>query len=112
MNLMKSFTGREQLKGWLELLVLAILQKEPTCGYRLRQRAIDQSNHLFSPVFGRIYPLLATLEKKGLLKSRREAGGTRGQRIYTLTARGEERLILLTTNWKLFSRSMDHILGR
>lgn len=109
---MKTYTGREQLKGWLELVVLAILNKEPTCGYRLRQVAIDQSNHLFAPVFGRIYPLLAGLEKNGLLKSRMEPGGTRGQRIYSITPRGAERLVLLTANWKLFSRSMDRIIAR
>jgi DNA-binding PadR family transcriptional regulator len=108
---MKSYTGREQLKGWLELLVLALLKKEPTCGYRLRQTAIDQSNHLFAPVFGRIYPLLAELEKAGLLKSRPEPGGTRGQKIYAVTPRGEERLLLLTANWKLFSRSMNRVTG-
>jgi DNA-binding PadR family transcriptional regulator len=109
---MKSYTGREQLKGWLELLVLAILKKEPTCGYRLRQTAIDQSNHLFAPVFGRVYPLLAELEKTGLLKSRMEPGGRRGQKIYSITPRGEERLLLLTANWKLFARSMDRIITR
>jgi DNA-binding PadR family transcriptional regulator len=109
---MKSYTGREQLKGWLELLVLAILKKEPTCGYRLRQTAIDQSNHLFAPVFGRIYPLLATLEKTGLLKSNPEPGGKRGQRIYSITPRGEARLLLLAANWKLFSRSMDRVINR
>jgi len=109
---MKSYTGREQLKGWLELLVLALLKKEPTCGYRLRQMAIDQSNHLFAPVFGRIYPLLAELEKSGLLKSRMEPGGRRGQKIYSITPRGEERLTQLTVNWKLFSRSMERIIIR
>ena len=108
---MKSYTGREQLKGLLELLVLAMLKKEPTCGYRLRQTAIDQSNHLFAPVFGRIYPLLAELEKSSLLKSRLEPGGTRGQKIYSITPRGEQRLLLLAANWKLFARSMNRITG-
>jgi DNA-binding PadR family transcriptional regulator len=109
---MKSYTEREQLKGWLELVVLAMLRKEPTCGYRLRQKAIDQSNHLFAPVFGRIYPLLAELEKTGLLKSRMEPGGRRGQKLYSITPRGEERLLLLTANWKRFARSMERIIIR
>jgi DNA-binding PadR family transcriptional regulator len=109
---MKSYEGREQLKGWLELLVLALLKKEPTCGYRLRQTAMDQSNHLFAPVFGRIYPLLAELEKTGFLKSRPEPGGRRGQKIYSITTRGEERLVLLTANWRLFALAMDRITLR
>ncbi len=36
MNVMNSHTEREQLKGWLELLILSLLHHEPTCGYRLK----------------------------------------------------------------------------
>ena len=109
---MNVHTEREQLKGWLELLVLALLHHEPTCGYRLKQLAIDKSNHQFAPAFGRLYPLLAELEKAGLLKSRREPGGTRGQQIYSLTPCGEERLIVLKGKWKRFSKAMDYIATR
>lgn len=109
---MKTYTHREQLKGWLELLVLSLLHHEPTCGYRLRQMAIDKSNHQFSPAFGRLYPLLAEMKKLGLLKKTREPGGTRGQQIYSLTPRGEDRLILLKENWKHFSKAMGYIANR
>jgi len=109
---MNTHSHREQLKGWLELIVLALLHHEPTCGYRLKQLAIDKSNHLFSPAFGRLYPLLAEMEKSGFLKSRREAGGTRGQRIYSLTRMGEERLLVLRENWKKFSAAMSTIANR
>jgi PadR family transcriptional regulator PadR len=109
---MNSFTQREQLKGWLELIVLSILHHEPTCGYRLKKMAIHQSNHQFSPAFGRLYPLLADMEKSGLLKSRKEAGGTRGQTIYSLTHRGEERLTVLKQNWSQFSHAMNRITSR
>ena len=109
---MNAHAEREQLKGWLELLVLALLHHEPTCGYRLKQLAIDKSNHQFAPAFGRLYPLLADLEKAGILKRRREPGGTRGQQIYTLTPRGEERLIVLKKKWKHFSKAMETIATR
>jgi DNA-binding PadR family transcriptional regulator len=107
---MNAHTEREQLKGWLELLTLALLHHEPTCGYRLKQLAIDKSNHQFSPAFGRLYPLLAELEKAGLLKRRREPGGTRGQQIYSLTSRGEERLVILKEKWKRFSTALETIV--
>ncbi len=109
---MNTNSHREQLKGWLELVVLAILHHEPTCGYRLKQLAIHQSDHQFAPAFGRLYPLLAELEKAGMLKSRIEPGKTRRQRIYSLTARGEERLAVLKKNWKLFSHTMSRITSR
>ncbi|MGE4489377.1 MAG: PadR family transcriptional regulator [Kiritimatiellales bacterium] len=108
---MKTDSGREQLKGWLELLVLAALQKEPTCGYRLRQALIDRSDHVFAPAFGRLYPMLAQLEQAGLLKSRKEASGQRELKVYLITARGEERLIQLTVKWKHFARAMSRIAG-
>lgn len=109
---MNSYTHREQLKGWLELVVLAILHHEPTCGYRLRKLAIHQSDRQFSPAFGRLYPLLAELGKAGFLKSHLEPGAVRGQRIYSLTDQGEERLIVLKTNWKYFSKAMNRITTR
>lgn len=109
---MNSHMEREQLKGWLELLVLALLHHEPTCGYRLKQLAIDQSNHQFAPAFGRLYPLLAELRKAGILNCRKDPNGTRGQQIYSLTARGEERLAVLKNNWQHFSKALDYIATR
>jgi len=109
---MNTHSHREQLKGWLELLVLALLHHEPTCGYRLRQMAIDESKHQFSPAFGRLYPLLTEMEKVGLLKSRRDSEGARVRKIYSLTPRGEERLIVLKETWKHFSEAMTHIATR
>lgn len=108
---MKSTESREQLKGWLELLVLASLSREPMCGYRLRQAIMDQSNHVFSPVFGRLYPLLAQLEKAGLLKSRKLTLERREQKIYSITPRGEERVAQLTVEWRHFSRSINRVTG-
>jgi DNA-binding PadR family transcriptional regulator len=108
---MKTYSGREQLKGWLELLVLAALKKEPTCGYRLRQALMDRSDHVFAPAFGRLYPMLSQLEQAGLLKSRKETTGRREQNVYTVTARGEERLIQLTVEWKHFAHAMSRIAG-
>ena len=108
---MNSHSHREQLKGWLELLVLALLHHEPTCGYRLRKLAIDKSKHQFSPAFGRLYPLLTEMEKAGLLKSRREPDG-RSRKIYSLTQRGEKRLTVLKENWKHFSEAMSYIATR
>ncbi|MBC8205580.1 MAG: PadR family transcriptional regulator [Kiritimatiellales bacterium] len=61
--------------------------------------AIDKSNHQFAPSFGRLYPLLADMEKANLLKKRKEPNGTRGQQIYSLTTQGEERLDVLRNNW-------------
>ena len=107
---MNAYTHREQLKGWLELLVLAVLHHESTCGYRLRKRIIEKSGDQFATVFGRLYPLLKDLEQAGLLKSRLETGQPRSRRIYSMTARGEERLKMLKKNWKHFSEAMTWIV--
>lgn len=109
---MNAHAHREQLKGWLELLVLSLLHHEPTCGYRLRQLAIDQSNHEFAPALGRLYPLLADLKKCGLLSVHRETEGKRTRNIYTLTKKGEERRQLLKDRWAAFSKAMTYIAKR
>lgn len=109
---MNSHTEREQLKGWLELLVLAMLHHEPTGGYRLRKRIIEKSSHQFAPALGRLYPLLADLEKSGCLKRRKDPEGTRGQQIYSLTPKGEERLSVLKNSWRHFSKALETIATR
>jgi len=112
MYAMNTHSHREQLKGWLELLVLALLHHEPTYGYRLRQLAIDKSRHQFAPAFGRLYPLLTEMEKSGLLKSRRDSEGARVRKVYSLTRRGEERLTVLKETWAHFSEAMNCIATR
>ena len=91
------------LYGCLETLVLAVLTKEPRHGYALKWTLAEKSKYHIQPVFGRLYPLLATLERRGLIVGSIEpAGSTRVRKVYAITSRGRTRLAFLIQQWNGF----------
>ena len=104
---------RKMLHGCLELLVLGALARQARHGYAIRRDLADRSDAYFTPAFGRLYPLLADLERRGLVRGRNEkAGESRVIRVYTLTARGRQELRFRRTKWKKFSVSVNRVLAR
>lgn len=59
------------VKDDLELIVLAMMLKQPMCGTEIIKTIHNKFGVLLSP--GTIYPLLHSLEKKGLLRCKRSA---------------------------------------
>ncbi|MFG1821506.1 PadR family transcriptional regulator [Microbispora bryophytorum] len=76
-------------------VVLALLAKEPSHGYDLRQRLAAALGPLGDTLnAGQIYVTLTRLEKAGLVVQEREDAPVRGPRrkVYALTASGQERV--------------------
>ncbi|MEU7692713.1 PadR family transcriptional regulator [Microbispora hainanensis] len=76
-------------------VVLALLAKEPSHGYDLRQRLAAALGPLGDTLnAGQIYVTLTRLEKAGLVVQDREDAPVRGPRrkVYALTAAGQERV--------------------
>lgn len=71
------------------LAILGVLAVEPSTGYGIRQSISTTIGHFWSESYGQIYPTLAELEKKGLVRSER-VGGHRI--LYTATPSGMEHL--------------------
>ncbi len=109
---MKRRIDGEMVKGYPDLLILALLNNgDPLHGYLIRQQLIDISNHVLHPSFGRIYPLLAEMEKKSWIKSRTELVGRRRERkVYRMTAKGRTELTRRVKKWQLFSAGIDRLL--
>jgi DNA-binding PadR family transcriptional regulator len=78
--------------------ILALLAKEPTYGYELRQRleaALGPAGGALNP--GQVYVTLSRLERAGLVREERRSGRTpgrkaTGRRLYELTAEGRQRV--------------------
>lgn len=100
---------RTMLHGNAETLVLALLARQPQHGYQIRKELAVRSRHYFQFAFGRLYPLLAEMEQRGLVTSRLVKSG-RARRIFTLTAKGLAELRLRKQKWHKFSEAMDRIL--
>jgi DNA-binding PadR family transcriptional regulator len=68
--------NHELVRGNSETLVLAQLAKGESYGYQMRKDLAACSKHYFQFVFGSLYPLLRTLEKRRLARAQLGGGST------------------------------------
>ena|SRR6266496_5843941 len=102
----------EMLHGNAETLVLALLAEDEGYGYQIRKDLATRSDQYFQFAFGRLYPLLQTLEQRGLAKSRWvKAGRIRKRKHYVITARGLKALAERKRKWRQFSEAMERVLS-
>jgi DNA-binding PadR family transcriptional regulator len=102
---------REQLKGHLDLLLLAVLQGAPRHGYAVIGALRDRSEGTFDLPEGTVYPALHRLEEDGLVSSRWSSEDGRRRRVYRLTAAGATALTAETRAWTEFARGMSAVVG-
>ncbi len=78
------------MKGLLDLIVLQFLNAQPMHGYQIITKIRKSFGVYFGP--STIYPLLATLEKKGYVNSEWNMATERPRKIYKLTNEGNNLL--------------------
>jgi DNA-binding PadR family transcriptional regulator len=79
----------------LEHILLGML-REPATGYALRRDFEQVARHFWSAELSQIYPTLARMERRGWLKSHKEASPVGPpRRVYHRTAAGQRELF----NW-------------
>jgi DNA-binding PadR family transcriptional regulator len=102
---------RKMLHGNAETLVLGLLAENAQHGYQLRKELATRSRHYFQFAFGRLYPLLAAMERRGLVTARwMKAGRSRERRKYAITAKGLAELRTRKQKWRQFSEAMNRLL--
>jgi PadR family transcriptional regulator PadR len=103
---------RKMLHGNAETLVLALLAEDEQYGYQMRKDLATRSHHYFQFAFGRLYPLLAALERRGLVRARWvKAGESRQRKHYEITTKGLAELRERKLRWRQFREAMDRVLG-
>ena len=78
------------MKGLLDLIVLQFLNTQPMHGYQIITKIRKSFGVYFGP--STIYPLLASLEKKGYVNSEWNMATERPRKIYKLTTDGQTML--------------------
>ena len=100
------------LTGTLELIVLQLLEAQPTNGYDLTLRIQTISNDVLNVNAGSLYPALYRLEQRGLLKAAwAESETGRRTKVYSVTAAGRKQLAAQRASWERFSGALQAILG-
>lgn len=102
---------REELKGHLDVLLLAVVAARPAHGYAIVHALRHRSGGAFDLSEGTIYPALHRLERAGLLSSRWASDAPRPRRLYRVTAKGARALKRRTKSWTAFALGVDRVLG-
>lgn len=99
------------LKGVLPIVVLALLTERESYGYELVTRL--QADGLTDISTGTVYPVLARLERDGLIASRLVASSAGpARKYYVPTATGSTELLGSVTAWRALVATVDSVLGR
>jgi len=81
---------RRFAKDFLDLLILQMVEAEPTWGYDIIKKT--EASYKVRLRHGALYPTLNMLEAKGLVKSRKELQKGRVRKIYKITKDGKQLL--------------------
>ncbi len=99
------------LKGNTDILILAMLEREPMYGYQMIKELERSSLGFFRLGEGTLYPALHRLERAGLVVGRWERlPSGQERRYYSLTRKGERRLGEQTSAWARFASAVDLIV--
>lgn len=98
------------LRGLLDICLLAVLENRTVYGYELSERLRD----LGLPVApGSVYPLLARLERQGLVDTEmRPSERGPARKYYALTEQGRQTLRHGRLEWASITSAVDAVLGQ
>ena len=99
------------LKGTLPTLILEVLAKQPSHGYRIAQEIKQSSSGLLEFKEGTLYPALHKLENEGSVESYDGFENGRARRYYRITPAGRKALKNDRAEWQQLSRAVNMILG-
>lgn len=101
----------QQLKGHLDLLLLAVLAEGDNHGYAVIEGLRNSSGDVFDLPEGTVYPALHRLEKSGHLRSKWSQAPGRKRRVYQLTTKGRTALGEQRQGWTEFSSAVSRVVG-
>lgn len=96
----------EMKRGFLQLLVLTLLEKD-AYGYAMVRAFRDLGYEVEENT---IYPLLRRLEKRGLVQGKWELSEERPHKVYAVTATGREMRAELLGIWKKQDAIIKHLI--
>lgn len=101
-------------KGFIEMIILLILQEDDAYGYQLSQMIQERSEGLLSIQEGALYPLLYRMLDHGYISGRNvivptKHGRSRNRVMYHLEPAGRERLAELKHDYDEVQTGINNI---
>ena len=100
----------DALRGHLDALILAVVEREPLHGYAIIEALQVRSGGEIDLPTGTVYPALRRLEAAGYLASSWSETGGRRRRTYKLSSAGRRALARQREEWRTFASVMDGVL--
>ena len=99
------------VSGSVAMLVLKLLEDGDKYGYQMIEELRRRSDDTFHLKAGTLYPLLHSLEEKGLVTAYEgEAAAGKPRRYYRLTEQGRGALREKETAWNTYARAVGRVL--
>jgi PadR family transcriptional regulator PadR len=102
----------DALRGHLDALVLAVLERESLHGYGVIEALQVRSGGALDVPTGTVYPALHRLERTGLISSSWTTAGGRRRRVYALTRSGRRALEVERGEWRDLVSVISTILAQ
>ena len=99
-------------RGSAELAILSLLAAHSLHGYEIAKRIEQQTAGVLRFDVASLYPVLYSLERRGLVQGEWEtAPSGRERRYYKITSEGRKKLVPLRQQWREFFRALDRLAG-
>lgn len=99
------------VSGSMTMLILKLLSEKDMYGYEMIDTLRGKSQNVFELKAGTLYPLLHSLEEKGLLEVYEKEAGGKTRKYYSLTGQGRGLLAKKTEEWKEYSEAVARVLA-
>ena len=104
---------KELLKGYIDIIILAMLHEQDYYGYDLAKRVKEQTSGRFELKEGTLYLSFKRLEQNGWVESYwGDVSSGSKRKYYKLLPDGREHLRRRKQEWKLIKTLMDLFLER
>ncbi len=101
---------RTMKKGFVNIFVLLVLNKEPSHGYHIKKLIEQRTLGVWSPTDSTMYTVLKDLRDKELIKQQKTHDPDDSKKVYELTRKGKEILDLMLQKEREIRESMRSII--
>ena len=89
------------ISGSTTMLLLKLLAEKDMYGYEMIEVLRERSENVFELKAGTLYPLLHSLEAKGLLNAYEKEAGNKVRKYYSITKHGRKILDEKKREWEI-----------
>lgn len=102
--------NKSLISGSTAILILRLLEEKDMYGYEMIDLLRQRSKNVFELKAGTLYPLLHSLEVKGILASYESEVSGKVRKYYQITKSGRRYLKEKKQEWQVFSQAVADVL--